>query len=1830
MRLVYFSNEFPHDNLLSLLRLLLQHSKDRRHPILARFVNEATHGIRDEVRQLPHALRSQIPPFESILDFAGFDNLRQGGSLCESINGVLLCVVEIGAYIGHYENFPPEHDSSVAGTSLAGLGIGLLATIAIAIASDVSSIPIAGAQVIRQAFRLGVLVDQAAANLQPRDPADTSTPDSWAYVLPEVTPDAVQQELDSIYRREYTPTASKIFISATSTSSVTISGPPSRLKALFRTSDFFRDRKFFSLPVYGGLCHARHIYNEANVRHIVHTPSMKALDADTRFLPRVSVYSTSTGKPFPANSTIGLFECVIDEILTQPIYWDRVVDSVVQQAQALGVGHYNVHIFRPSVPAHDLKSALENRVQNMSASTTELIPWVYDATEQSPGGTWGLSGAAQSKIAIVGMSCRMPGGATDTESFWKLLESGLDVHRKIPPDRFDVDSHFDPTGKRVNTSHTPYGCFIDEPGLFDAPFFNMSPREAQQTDPMQRLAIVTAYEALERAGYVVLIRLLENRTAATRLERIGTFYGQASDDYREVNTAQEIGTYFIPGGCRAFGPGRINYFFKFAGPSYSIDSACSSSLATIQMVPQQSACSALWNGELDTAVVGGMNVLTNSDAFAGLSHGHFLSKTPNACKTWDSEADGYCRADGVASLVMKRLQDAEADNDNILGVITSAATNHSAQAISITHPHAGHQAYLGRLILGRAGVDPLDVGYVEMHGTGTQAGDAEEIQSVTDVYAPATAGKRRGNMNPLYIGAVKANVGHGEAAAGVTALVKVLLMLQKNAIPPHVGIKNRLNPKFPKDMDRRNVHIPYQRVEWPRPPSGKKRIAVVNNFSAAGGNTSLLVEDGPQQDASRYQNTDPRPSHVIAVSAKSKVSLRGNINRLLGYLGSEGSNLSTLAHLSYTTTARRYHHNYRVALVASELAQVKNHLESVLTSVDTHKPIACNDEPPSIAFTFTGQGASYKSYCLELWHECPTFRDHIVLLDSLAQGQGFSSILPVLDGSHARDYVHPATTSQLALVCIQMALVKYWASLGIRPDLVAGHSLGEYAALNAAGVLSASDVIFLVGSRARMLEHQTKAGSHRMVAVRASTTDIEAALAAPGAPFEVACINGPNETVISGSVAEMEAATPLLEAAGYKCFSLDVPFAFHSSQMDPVLEEFLNLAASSVIFQPPQLPIVSSLLAKVVFDEKSVNASYLARATRETCNFKGGLEDARNIGTIDDDTIWMEIGPHLVCGGFVKSTLGPSRLIVPTFRRGENNWTTLAHSLASLHCAGVKIEWSEFHSPFEKGLRLLDLPTYAWNDKTYWLQYNGDWALTKGNHFYDEEKGIGAYANSKTVGVLAPSPGSSLCTSTVQCVMEETFSDDAGTVLVQSDLSQPGFRAAAWGHKMNGCGVVTSSIHADIAYTLGGYLYKRLRQKGGDPPDINIIDLHVSKGLVVNHDANKQQLIQVRITTDDIDLGMARMTWWNVQDGQRQEEPFATATLLYGTAKSWLASWKPMKHLVQGRIEALDKLAEAGVASSLSNRMAYLLFANLVHYASVYRGMQTVVLNGLEAYADVTLTTSSDDDTSGGHHSGIFTVPPHFIDSVAHLAGFIMNGSDALDTDAKYAVTPGWQSMRFAKPLVAGGKYVSYVKMIPGEEDPSVYFGDVYVLQDGEIVGMVGGIQFRRYPRILLPRFFSAPDDAKAPPVAHANVNSSSGNHNVSAVAQPIPNPTPLPSIKSPTESTTVAPSLVKPNDTATKTNVIKVNEAADAEPGLVTADTTTAKAIQLIAEEAAIETADLVDEARFGDLGVDSLMSLVIAEKFRQQLGVVVNGSLFLEYPTIGHLRSWLDEYYS
>ncbi|KAI1762104.1 putative polyketide synthase [Hypoxylon sp. FL1150] len=1768
-KVLYFSNELPNNDLQQLLRRLHSHAKDRKHPILARFIGEATSAVAEEVRLLPARVRALVPPFESVLNLAGLSDMHKG-PLGGAIEGVLLCVVELASLIGYFEDKPSEFNLDPTTTCLTGIGVGILAAVAVSLAPTLADIPLTGAEVVRVAFRMGIHVDEVSQNLEPCPLS--GSPDPWAYVVSEVSPDDVQEELNAFQAKEKIPESGKIFISSSSKTSATISGPPSRLKALFRNHDFFRDSKFINLPVYAGICHAKHIYSNADVQAIIQTPSLRLLDS--QIAPILPILASGTGQQYLAQTATDLFHEVISELLTRSIHWDNVVRSIVENCSHLTASECQLFIFHKSLPTRELVSALEG-IPRLETLTYDMTAWASESrTDQR-----GPQGPMQSKLAVVGMACRLPGGATTTDEFWEILENGRDVHTEIPPDRFDVNTHYDPEGKKPNFTHTRYGCFIDNPGFFDAPFFNISPKEAEQTDPMQRLALVTAYEALERAGFV------PNRTPSSHSHRVGTFYGQAADDYREVNAGQQVGTYFIPGGCRAFGPGRINYFFNFWGPSYSIDTACSSSLAAIQ-----AACTSLWAGDCDTVVAGGLNVLTNSDGFAGLCEGYFLTKTPNACKTWDAEADGYCRADAIGSLVLKRLEDAEADNDNILGIILGAATNHSAEAVSITHPDAAAQSELTRKVLSRAGVDPLDVSYVELHGTGTQAGDLVEIKSVTDVFAPAA--RRRSANQPLHIGAVKANVGHSESGAGVTAMLKVLLMLGKEKIPRHIGIKGTINPGFPKDLNKRNVHIPFEEKPWAR-VAGKKRIAVVNNFSAAGGNTSIIMEEAAPREVTE---TDPRPNHVITVSAKSKTSLRGNIERYLAHL--EKNPDFSIADLSYTTTARRHHHSYRVGFTAANIDQAKTQLSSKIPTVDSVKPVSAAGAS-SIAFAFTGQGASHKSMNIELYQTSPYFRSQIAHLDFLARNQGFPSFIPVIDGSFARDQGHGPVMTQLAQVCTQIALTKYWSSLGVKPTVVVGHSLGEYAALHAAGVLAASDAIFLVGQRARLLDQKCQAGSHKMMAVRASRSEIEES--ARGRPYEIACINGPKEIVLSGPREEIDALGEVLQGDGHRCVSLDVSFAFHSDQTDPVLDEFEATAKSAVVFKAPELPVVSPLLAKVIFDEKTLNAQYVRRATREAVDFVGALQAALNLGVIDDKTAWVEIGPHPVCMSFVKSNIPTTNVAVPSLRRDEDSWSTMAQSMCALHCAGVDIDWHEFHRPFERALRLLDLPTYSWNNKNYWIQYNGDWMIKKDKMCSRDD--------TKVAPVLT---GTGL-TSSVQHLIEESVNDSTGVtkVTMQSNLMQKEFLAAANGHVMNGCGVVTSSIHADIAFTLGEYLYRKINLKA-KKVDMNVANLVVTKGLVAHKNTKVPQNIQVSIESVPSQPNVASMHWHNVTSDGLVEEAFATANVLYGDAGEWHTSWASLTHLVQGRMEALERMAQEGIATRFSNSMAYLSFAkSLVDYAPKYRGMQSVILDGFEGVAEVTLSSEL---------GGTWTVPPHFIDSVAHLAGFIMNVSDAVDNTNNFCVTPGWDSMRFSKPLVPGTKYKSYTKMIPTVEDPCVYLGDVYIMQDGEIVGMVGGIKFCRYPRILLSRFFSAPDDPSKPPTASAAQSA--------APKTPTPKPTAVAATTKPHHGTPAAPVKLASVGETPSSNASETSTTLDG-AAAVDENSTASRALQIIAREAALEVSELTEEVAFSNLGVDSLLSLVIAEKFRAELGVPAGGGVFLEYPSVGELVAWLTEYY-
>lgn len=1232
---------------------------------------------------------------------------------------------------------------------LVGLCTGLLAATAITSARSASSlIPIA-VEMVLIAFRTGLHVTRMAETLESADQAS----DNWTLVAPEVDEEVAKAVLVGFHAEHVSLTIvidvrftdssegiatsgpSSAYISAITSASTAISGPPSTLNSLLQAGVF--DKTPLPLQIRGPY-HAAHLHSDLDLEKVLGLKNLLLSRTLVSSRPKFPILSCTTGEWYIEQDCYSLLLAVLNEILTEPLQFQKILQGCVLKSHGYRGAKCEVIPFGPTHSATSLV--------NMLNAQTNLEVILRRVPSRRATSKPTNNSSTRGKLAIVGMAGRFPDAASH-EKLWELLEQGLDVHREVPKDRFDVKTHYDPTGKTMNTSHTPYGCWIENPGLFDPRFFNMSPREAYQTDPMQRLALATAYEALEMSGYV------PNRTRSTKLDRIGTFYGQTSDDWREINAAQEVDTYFITGGVRAFGPGRINYHFGFSGPSFNIDTACSSSAAAIQL-----AATSLWAKDCDTAVIGGLSCMTNSDIFAGLSRGQFLSKK-GPCATFDDEADGYCRADACATVIMKRLEDAIADNDNILATLLATATNHSADAISITHPHGPTQEILYKSILDKAGIDPVDIDYVEMHGTGTQAGDGTEMLSVTNVFAPADPARRRNAEQPLFLGAVKANVGHGEAASGVTALIKCLMMLQKNAIPPHVGIKNTINKGFPKDLSERNVNIAFHKTPF-RSRAGRSRRIYVSNFSAAGGNTGMLLEDGPVQGSSYL---DPRPTHVVVVTAKSKSALGRNVQHLTQYL--EQNPKISVADLAYTTTARRIQHNWRISVTGSDISQIKSEL---LHKLQNEKLVPILSTPPKVAFLFTGQGSHYAALGKELYENVSLFKDSLHEYERIALIHGFPNFIPLIDGSVTDVETLSPVVVQLGLVCFEMSLARLWASWGVLPSAVQGHSLGEYAALNVAGVLSASDTIYLVGMRAKLMVETCTAGTHAMLAVQESASVLARTLRSDTA-LSIACINGPRETVLAGPSEKVSTIAEQLGKMGLKCTLLKVPFAFHSGQVDVFLDEFERLAGSAR-FCKEKIPIISSLLGRVL--DRPIDAAYLRAHARDSVNLLSGLIEAQKDNLIDDKTVWLEIGPHPVCFGMVKATFGATTVGAPSLRRNEGAYKTITTTLSTLHAAGVPLDWNEYHRDFARSLRLLDLPSYSFDDKNYWIQYEGDWCLTKGQ--------------TKALMPSLVEKVSKLSTSTVHKITRELVNGDEVVISSESDLSRPDLRGVVSGHLVNG------------------------------------------------------------------------------------------------------------------------------------------------------------------------------------------------------------------------------------------------------------------------------------------------------------------------------------------------------------------------------------------------------------------------------------------------------------
>ncbi len=887
-----------------------------------------------------------------------------------------------------------------------------------------------------------------------------------------------------------------------------------------------------------------------------------------------------------------------------------------------------------------------------------------------------VGAAAAEPIAVVGMACRFPGGAVDPESYWNLLEHGVDAVSEIPRDRWDVDAYYDPDPEAPGKMYCRRGGFLDNVDGFDPQFFNISPREAVSLDPQHRLLLEVAWEALESSGH---------SPSDVRGSLTGVFIGIGADDYAKLQVrsapAESVTAYTGTGNAYCYGAGRVSFFLGAQGPSFPVDTACSSSLVAAHL-----GCQSLRLRECNLAIVGGVHLMLSPIGSIFLSRAHALAPD-GRCKTFDARADGYVRGEGCGVVVLKRLADAVADNDRILALIRGSAVNHDGPSSGFTVPNGQAQQAVIKAALAAGGVAPREVGYVEVHGTGTPLGDPIELRALAAVLGRAAG---RGTDEPLAIGSVKTNIGHLEPAAGIAGLIKTILALQHGAIPAHLHLE-QVNPHVA--LDAGPFTIPTSLTPWPR--GSQPRLAGVSSFGLSGTNAHVIVQEAPEPR--RPAVATERPLHVFTLSAKDDRSLAELAARSSRHLADSSD---AVADICFTANAGRAQFSHRIAVVTESTA----HLSGALAAFAEGRPPAelrqgqaHGRRSPKIAFLFTGQGSQYVGMGRALYASHPSFRK---TLDACAARLDDLLPIPLLSLLHgdASDpklarLLDQTVHAQPALFALEYGIAELWRSWGVEPTVLLGHSIGEYVAACLAGVLSFDDALELVATRGRLMQSLPLDGA--MLAVAARAEQVEPVLAAYAGNACIAAYNAPDHVVVSGLGTAVERVRGELERQGITATRLAVSHAFHSPLMEPVLDE-LEAKVATMRLSPPRQRVISNVTGAVAGDEMAT-AAYWRRHLRQPVRFAQGMKTARELGC----DVFLEIGPKPVLIGLGKRCLDPDQSVWLASLRPGREYEELLGSLASLYvCGAVGSAAGVDRDPTRSRVVL---PTYPFQRERYWI-----------------------------------------------------------------------------------------------------------------------------------------------------------------------------------------------------------------------------------------------------------------------------------------------------------------------------------------------------------------------------------------------------------------------------------------------------------------------------------------------------------------------------------------------
>ena len=923
----------------------------------------------------------------------------------------------------------------------------------------------------------------------------------------------------------------------------------------------------------------------------------------------------------------------------------------------------------------------------------------------------------------------------------------------------------------------------------------------------------------------------------------------------------------------------------------------------------------------------------------------------------------------------------------------------------------------------------------------------------------------------------------------------------------------------------------------------------------------MIIEDPPPRQAREGQ--DPRQYHIVVCSARTSKSLLENQRRLYDFIKSHPQ--TKLSDLSYTTTARRLHHVTRRSYYSKTLDDLVQQLSAELAK----SPTSLVEPPkttPSVVFTFTGQGSAYPGMGRQLFESCSRFRNSLFSYQKSCDSLDLPQVLDIFTDPNIDLSMKSTVQIQLAIVFLEIAMADLLMSWGIRPSLLIGHSLGEYAALCISGVLSVTDTLYLVGKRSLLLQDRCKSGAYAMLAVGASVGQLEPILSTGQfQSCQVACINSPKRTVVSGPVENLRRFKDRLESEKIRTTFLEITYGFHSSQVDPILRDFES-SAKALHFSHPAIPVASTLMAGTVVKEKGTfSPAYLVRQAREPVDFAGTLQACAGAKLINPNTNWFEIGPEPVNLSLIRDTLNvPPKNLLPVLKSNEDNWKTISHAVSAAYTSSVTVNWMEYHKDYSKLLSLLELPSYAFDLKEYWAPYTGN---------PTSNMPLEAKSPAKpTSDLFVPS-------ATLQQLQQSVHSADGISAIFSSALSEPNLLAAIKGHMVDGTALCPASVFCDMAYAATKYVFARSNPDQGLPTMV-LEDLEVTHPLIASGKDVDRTAAEVHASSAH-GSGLVKVSFSSKKTGSSTTHTHGSCVVRLVETTKVRASYQNSAKKAKAKLDSLITSARTGQKVRLPKPIVYKLFATLVDYGPAYQCMDEVYLDN--SHKDGAASVRLGDSLSAGN----FTCNPYWADAVIHLAGFVLNGDMTKPDDIVYIAT-GCKELTFLEPFKPKTEYLVSAS-IQDEDNKGICSAQVFVFQDQRLAAVCTGISYQKMTKRVLGVIMGK---------VGLSAKSNTPEHSIGSKPS-----------TSPVGSSVGHASVAKTSKSDGNASQIAQNLLA------------------AVASETGYSIDDMQPSDSFADMGVDSLMSIAIVSAIKRTCGVELPATFFQEHPTVADVMGEFKE---